>query len=210
MGRFWGRDRFSERSASPPAPLSRRASGDWVGWLFGVGSACELGVSPIIDWAMVTAADRAAATCQHGRTKAPAFPATRMRKQSICRSPHPASPRRLCQPPWTHTSLSETPLPTGGTKQEEPYPAERQPLFGREGSGGRGASLREAASPPSVPPPTVVLREGARGRGLLAKKPPPSQSSPDFPHNLPRLLPLAMPLFAWYHRVDGICAAEGA
>ena len=26
-GRFWGRGRFSERSASPPAPLSRRAAG---------------------------------------------------------------------------------------------------------------------------------------------------------------------------------------
>ena len=29
-------------------------------------------------------------------------------------------------------------------------PAKRQPLFGREGSGGRGASLREAASPPRI------------------------------------------------------------
>ena len=29
-------------------------------------------------------------------------------------------------------------------------PLERQPLFGREGSGGRGASLREAASPPRI------------------------------------------------------------
>ena len=29
----------------------------------------------------------------------------------------------------------------------------RQPLFGREGSGGRGASLREAASPPRISPP---------------------------------------------------------
>ena len=28
----------------------------------------------------------------------------------------------------------------------------RQPLFGREGSGGRGASLREAASPPRISP----------------------------------------------------------
>ena len=29
MGRFWGRGRFSERSASPPDPLSRRAAGVW-------------------------------------------------------------------------------------------------------------------------------------------------------------------------------------
>ena len=40
---------------------------------------------------------------------------------------------------------------TGGTKPKETPPPERQPLFGREGSGGRGASLREAASPPESP-----------------------------------------------------------
>ena len=48
-------------------------------------------------------------------------------------------------------------------------PAKRQPLFGREGSGGRGASLREAASPPSVPFP-MSLREGVRGRVLLYRE----------------------------------------
>ena len=48
---------------------------------------------------------------------------------------------------------------------------ERQPLFGREGSGGRGASLREAASPPSASPASS-LREGARGRGLLYREAP--------------------------------------
>ena len=69
------------------------------------------------------------------------------------------------------------------TKQQEPAQTfrrnqlrrsnqlKRQPLFGREGSGGRGASLREAASPPSVPYPTS-LREGARGRGLLYREVP--------------------------------------
>ena len=31
LGRFWGRGRFSERSASPPDPLSRRADGVRVG-----------------------------------------------------------------------------------------------------------------------------------------------------------------------------------
>ena len=49
-----------------------------------------------------------------------------------------------------------------------------QLLFGREGSGGRGASLREAASPPSVPYPTS-LRKGVRGRGFSTEKPPPPE-----------------------------------
>ena len=34
----------------------------------------------------------------------------------------------------------------------------RQPLFGREGSGGRGASLREAASPPRISLANSILR----------------------------------------------------
>ena len=48
---------------SPQTPLSRRAAGVWVGCFCIGGSACELGVSPI-GLVMVTAADRAAATCQ--------------------------------------------------------------------------------------------------------------------------------------------------
>ena len=60
---------------------------------------------------------------------------------------------------------------TGGTKPKEKYPVKRQPLFGREGSGGRGASLREAASPPSFVLLTS-LGEGARGRGLLFREAP--------------------------------------
>ena len=61
--RFWGGGGFSERSPSSPDPFSRRAAGVRVrhfGWL---GSACEYGRSPI-DLVVVTAADRAAATCQ--------------------------------------------------------------------------------------------------------------------------------------------------
>ncbi len=60
-GRFWGRGRFSERSASPPAPLSRRAAGVRVGAFCEVGSACELGRSPI-SLVVVTAALSAAVT----------------------------------------------------------------------------------------------------------------------------------------------------
>ena len=64
-------------------------------------------------------------------------------------------------PPHRRNQLSRTTRP------------KRQPLFGREGSGGRGASLREAASPPRISrylPPS--LGEGARGRGLLYREVP--------------------------------------
>ena len=63
--------------------------------------------------------------------------------------PKRKSSRRLCQPPGTRTSSKEPPHPfAGGTKSVKTNQLEPQPLFGREGSGGRGASLREAASPP--------------------------------------------------------------
>ena len=51
----------------------------------------------------------------------------------------------------------------------------RQPLFGREGSGGRGASLREAASPPSVPPKPRLFRRGPGGGGFSTEKHPPPE-----------------------------------
>ena len=53
----------------------------------------------------------------------------------------------------------------------------RQPLFGREGSGGRGASLREAASPPSVPP---SLRGGSAREGSFSTEKLPSLAYPLF------------------------------
>ena len=64
---------------------------------------------------------------------------------------------------------------TGGTKPEEKYPAERQPLFGRAGSGGRGASLREAASPPRISrsSPTVSWEGSAREGASLQRSPLP-------------------------------------
>ena len=64
MGERWGRGRFSERSASPPDPLSRRAAGNRLGSSFGGSRPCEVGAFPCFG-VVVTAADRAAATCQH-------------------------------------------------------------------------------------------------------------------------------------------------
>ena len=76
------------------------------------------------------------------------------------------SRRGLNQLAGNHSYLS------GGTNSEESSQPKRQPLFGREGSGGRGASLREAASPPrnSAIPPPASLRKGVRGRTLLYRE----------------------------------------
>ena len=91
-------------------------------------------------------------------------------------SSYSACPRRLCQPPWTHASLSKIRLTSGGTKLEAINPAKRQPLFGREREG--GASLREAASL-AYPHFRSALRErGSGGEALLTEKRPLPQSSP--------------------------------
>ena len=65
--------------------------------------------------------------------------------------PHLARPRRLCQPPWTHSTSKEPPPPRRRNHLRKTSPLKRQPLFGR-GPGG-GASLREAASPGVLPLP---------------------------------------------------------
>ena len=198
-GRFWGRGRFSERSASPPDPLSRRAAGNRLGCSFGVERPCECGWSPM-GLVVVTAADRAAATfaacggeplrphiagtspfrggfawgsAAEGTFFASCAPSIRRYKKSrwhtpsaflVSSSPVPnaARPRRLCQPPWTQPTRKEPNHLSGGTNSEEPSQPKRQPLFGREGSGGRGASLREAASPPRIPPfPYITLMQNS-------------------------------------------------
>ena len=63
VGRFWGRGRFSKRSASPPDPLSRRVAGNRLVRSYGLARPCSVDVS-LISLFAVTAADRAAATCQ--------------------------------------------------------------------------------------------------------------------------------------------------
>ena len=68
---------------------------------------------------------------------------------------------------------------SGGT----PYAEAHKPNASRssgEGVWGRGASLREAASPPESPH-RKALREGARGRGLLYRE-APSLAKPLRPH----------------------------
>ena len=94
--------------------------------------------------------------------------------------PHAARPRRLCQLPWTQPS-SRKPRPP---LRRTPYAEAHKPNASRssgEGGWGRGASLREAASPPESPQPPTSLREGARGRGLLYRE-APSLAKPLRPH----------------------------
>ena len=62
-----------------------------------------------------------------------------------------------------------------GLLSEKPPPSHIHVLSYSSGKGvwGRGASLREAASPPESPSyPTSSLEEGARGRGLFYQKRP--------------------------------------
>ncbi len=137
-GRFWGRGRFSKRSASPPDPLSRRVAAvrvvfssiQYTAVSWSVVSCCLV---------VVTAADRAAATYATWGTN-PSAP--HVRGGSVSR-------RGLTQAARNRTRLS------GGTK-----PAEAAQLKRQRSSGGAEEGLsREAASEPS-------LREGARGRGF--------------------------------------------
>ena len=140
-----GRGRFSERRASPPRPLSpeERLAFDGV-LFFWLGSACESGVSPI-GLRKVTAADRAAAPCQqeertrwllpHSMRKAPT--AVKLLEPFHMRPPHAACPRRLCQPPWTHTTRREPRPPRMGAQVSRKNQAYSQLLFGRGGLGER-------------------------------------------------------------------------
>ena len=65
-------------------------------------------------------------------------------------APNAASPRRLCQPPWTRTICRKPPLTCRRNQASSTAPAKRQPLFGRGGLGERCFSQRSSLSP-SVP-----------------------------------------------------------
>ena len=62
MGKLWGRGRFSKRSASPPAPLSRRVAGVRVGFFLRTSTSLLVGRGSPISLVVVTAALSAAVT----------------------------------------------------------------------------------------------------------------------------------------------------
>ena len=101
----------------------------------------------------------------------PGFPA-------VC----PTSPAQSHVPPHRKVAAALSAAVTTAPKQENApnsqgraSPKEASSLFPRRSSGvgvwGRGASLREAASPPESPHP-LPLREGARGREPFFRKAP--------------------------------------
>ena len=176
-GGRWGRGRFSKRSASPPDPLSRRVAGNRLGSSVGLAHPCECGRSTIGS-VEVTAADRAVVTVQHTQYSQKASP-ERGGARRAGGGVHPPSatrPRRLCHPPWTHSPHKKSRLTLRRNQLRRNNTLKRQPLFGREGSGGRGASLREAASPPRISryPPRLLGRE-REGGDFSTEKSPPSQ-----------------------------------
>ena len=85
-------------------------------------------------------------------------------------SPNATCPRRLCQPPWTQPTRGKPLPPFRRNHLRRSNQPKRQPLFGREGSGGRGASLREAASPPQNLPLLVFSGGSAREGPFLQKR----------------------------------------
>ena len=80
---------------------------------------------------------------------------------SIQFSPNAASPRRLCQLPWTQPTRKKSRLPFRRNHPRRNNRRQRQPLFGREREG--GASLREAAFLAS-PQPVLIGRGGSVSR----------------------------------------------
>ena len=84
-------------------------------------------------------------------------PRRKGRGGSVSRRDHNPKTRKRAHLAWALTSAGKT----------KPIPS----YSSGEGVWGRGASLREAASPPESPP-TASLQEGARGRGLLFREAP--------------------------------------
>ena len=131
VGRFWGRGRFSERSASPPDPLSRRAAGVRRSCFCIGGSACKAGAASCC-FVVVTAADRAAATMRReGGILSHALPRmTAPSAEGVKGNFASAEARRWTEPVW---QLSDRPRHPFG-------PPANRPLSGQT-SAGRGGSV---------------------------------------------------------------------
>ena len=158
----------------------------------------RVGVSPI-SLVVVTAADRAAATCQRwvptnyrkgageGFQRAIAKPFGRLRRGEIPRPqtrPHAAMVAAALSAAVTSTTLQRT-APTSQAEPSKKKAPRQTPAALREGARGRGFSQRSRLPriPRTFPIPRSglsprisqfkqSLREGARGRGLLYREAP--------------------------------------
>ena len=90
------------------------------------------------------------------------------RSGSVSRCDHNHAYRRRAHAAWAHKSEGRV----------KPIPS----YSSGEGVWGRGASLREAASPPESPPPRRLFEREREGGDFSSEKSPPSQnSSQSFP-----------------------------
>ena len=183
-----------KRSASPPDPLSRRVAGNKLDFSSQLTSPCELGAVSC-KLVMVTAADRAAVTCQRWVTTnyrkragegfqraiakppdglrplvVPAGTKSRLRRRSS--PPHgrggSVSRRDLNQLAGIHTHLS------GGTTYAEATTSNAS----RSSGGSAREGLLSEKPPPSHTPVRFHSSGGGPGEALLLEKRPP----PEFPH----------------------------
>ena len=180
VGELWGGGGFSERSPSSPDPFSRRAAGVWVGCFCGVGSACELGAVPC-GVVVVTAADRAAATCQRwvptnyrkeaseGFQRAIAKPFGRARRHEISSASTDAAPPRTVAAALSAAVTTAKPIGDAPNSHGRASPKEASSLFPatlrERGSGGEALLLEKRPLPQSLP--NVIFREGSAREGTF-------------------------------------------
>ncbi len=169
----------------PPSRSLPKSGWEQLVFSFQLVRPCELGAFSCFG-VMVTAADRAAATCQRRGAKVlPIFyrvhkkAANGQRPSAALNMPFPtpACPRRLCQPPWTHAPPSKSAHLSGGTTPEETYPSNANRSSGERGLGGEALLSEKRPLPQPFPFPHTASSGGGPGEGLLAEKPLPRSLS---------------------------------
>ena len=183
VGDDWGRCRFSKRSASPPDPLSRRVAGNRLVCSFGGSRPCCVGaVSCCL--CVVTAADRAAATCLRWGRKA-LFTRTTMTGLSLHgrlrQTSKGFSPQRKLSCAVTRMTEDTPPAPhvrggsvsrrglirlhqrashlSGGTKPAESTPPNASRSSGVGGLGGEALLSEKRPLPPESPSPSHSIHD---------------------------------------------------
>ena len=168
----------------PRAP-SRRAAGNKLASSFQLVRPCELGAFSCFG-VMVTAADRAAATCQRRGTKVFLYSIVCMRKPpmakghrrlSICRSPPPHVRGGSVSRRGRSQLHRRAPTSPAEPPQKKHTPQTPTALRERGVWGERRFSQRSGLSPQPFPFPHTASSGGGPGEGLLAEKPLPRSLS---------------------------------